>query len=177
MTNYGEPSYIISPKAHWFFGLPGSGKTQLAKRRAVGNSTTLDGDDLRDGLCSDLGFSMEARNENLRRAAHVAKILIRVGISPICSFVTPLESQRFLIKEILGDSVLFIFVDTPLEQCMKHKPELYRRAVSGEIPQFTGISSPFERPTHSHLRVDTAAYGYDLDAASQFILDNSNRKL
>jgi adenylyl-sulfate kinase len=146
----------------WLFGLSGAGKTTLAEAlslrlRAVGTPVArLDGDDLRQGLCEDLGFDAESRSENLRRAAHTARLMSDVGLTVVCSFVTPFERDRRRIREILGDRLIQAYVATSLEECERRDPKgLYRRARAGNLPQFTGISSPFECPSCPDLVLAT----------------------
>ncbi|GAJ28196.1 adenylyl-sulfate kinase [Acidomonas methanolica] len=137
----------------WLTGLPGSGKSTLARRAeedlAAGGSavTVLDGDTLRAGLCSDLGFSPEERRENIRRAAHVAKILAESGQAVIVALVSPLRADREMARQIVGESFHEIFVDTPLATCEARDPKgLYAAAKAGKIPEFTGVSAPYEAP-------------------------------
>src|SRR5258708_28301470 len=135
----------------WFFGLSGAGKTTLAtglaakvgeRGRAV---LRLDGDELRAGLCQDLGFSDEARTENIRRAAELAKLAMAQGQVVIAAFITPRESLRRLAGEIIGrDQLDLIWVDAPLAICQQRDPKgLYQRAEAGEIPLFTRGDSVF----------------------------------
>jgi bifunctional enzyme CysN/CysC len=149
-------------KVIWLFGLSGAGKTTLSEAlslrlRGVGTPVIrLDGDDLRQGLCSDLGFDAASRSENLRRAAYVARLMSDTGATVVCSFVTPFERDRERIREILGDRLIQVYVATSLQECERRDPKgLYRRARAGEIPEFTGISSPFERPTSPDLTLCT----------------------
>ncbi|RYG21147.1 adenylyl-sulfate kinase [bacterium] len=146
----------------WLFGLSGAGKTTLAEAlslrlRTLGTSVTrLDGDDLRQGLCADLGFDAESRSENLRRAAHVARLMSDTGATVVCSFVTPFERDRERIREILGDRLMLVHIATSLEECERRDPKgLYRRARRGDLPEFTGISSPFENSRSADLVLST----------------------
>jgi len=139
----------------WFFGLSGSGKSTLCNSLEESlflkkiRTVTLDGDTLRTGLNSDLNFSKEDRNENIRRVSETSKILINNGIVTLCSFITPLEKNRSLVNSIIGrDNIFWVYVDTPLDICSKRDPKgLYEKAFRGEISEFTGVSSPFENPT------------------------------
>lgn len=154
----------------WFTGLSGSGKSTIANELAKLLTEEgklvyiLDGDSLRNGLNKDLGFSLEDRNENLRRAAEVAKILADLGTIVLCSFITPLEEHRGMIRQILGDELLkFCYVKCSLEKCEERDPKgLYSRARSGEIQHFTGVSSPFEEAQTAEIIVNTE----DSDPAS-----------
>lgn len=147
--NNGHQSLVI-----WFFGLSGSGKSTLANSLEIElfnkNIVTsiLDGDTLRNGLNNDLKFSKEDRNENLRRVAEVSLLLKNNGIVSICAFISPFESQRENISKIIGKkNILWIYVKTPLDICIKRDPKgLYNKAISGSIKEFTGVSHPFEEP-------------------------------
>lgn len=148
----------------WLFGLPCSGKTTLAKRIAedLGDFVHLDGDDIRKGLSSDLGFSQVSREENLRRVSHVAKILSDNGINVVCSFITPLENQRRVIERIVGNKLFWVYVDAPLPVCQKRDVKgLYEKAKKGEIEEFTGFTSAFEPPTNVDVVVDTSERSVD----------------
>jgi bifunctional enzyme CysN/CysC len=153
-TNYiGEKGIV-----YWFTGLSGSGKSTIAQEltKSIPGSVILDGDNVRTGLCKDLGFSLEDRKENLRRVAEVAKILSDNGIPVITSFITPLESDRQMVQEIIGEKYTEIYVKCSLEECERRDVKgLYAKARSGEIKQFTGISSPFEEPKKAHITINT----------------------
>ena len=146
----------------WMTGLSGSGKTTIAnglknKFFEEGRvSIVLDGDITRGGLNKDLGLSLEDRFENIRRASEVAKILIDQGIIVICSFITPTNKIRDLIKSILKDDVVNVFINTSIELCKKRDPKgLYKKVESGEIKNFTGIDSPFEIPKNADIEIKT----------------------
>ena len=154
----GHKSFVI-----WFSGLSGAGKTTLAQRlekELFSNNMQaylLDADQVRSGLNKDLDFSIEARNENIRRMAEVAKILSDSGQITIVTAITPLESQRELIKKTLGDTLFHIHLTTPLSVCEKRDIKgLYQKARAGLIPHMTGISSPFEDSNTSDLQIDTS---------------------
>lgn len=152
------------PPILWLYGLSGAGKSTLATHLCDSlsfqgkHAFNLDGDVLRSGLNSDLGFSESDRTENLRRAAELAKILQSQGIYVVASFITPASSDRDLIDSILGDSLRWVFVNTPLKVCENRDPKgLYLKARSGIIQNFTGISAPFEvNAFHNHLELDTS---------------------
>ncbi len=149
-------------KVIWFTGLSGSGKTTLAslleKRLFELNyfCQILDGDNVRSGINRNLKFTEEERMENIRRIAEVSKLFMNCGIILICAFISPTNQMRKMAKEIIGeDDFLEVFVDTPLEVCEQRDPKgLYKRARAGEIKNFTGISSPFEKPENSFMSVD-----------------------
>ena len=113
----------------------------------------MDGDKVRKGLCSDLGFSPEDRKENLRRVAEVNKLFLDAGFLCINSFICPLEEYRIMVRDIVGsNNYVEVFVDTPLAICEQRDSKgLYQKARSGDIEDFTGISAPFEVPAKPHL--------------------------
>ena len=117
----------------------------------------LDGDNTRLGLNSNLGFSSEDRKENIRRVAEVSKLMLDAGLIVCASFVSPFKVDRDRIKEITGkENIIEIFVSTPLEECEKRDVKgLYKKARLGEIPNFTGISSPYEVPENPDIKIDT----------------------
>ncbi|MGV3614193.1 MAG: adenylyl-sulfate kinase [Fimbriimonas sp.] len=146
----------------WLTGLSGAGKSTLAEetvRRLRGEGVDtihLDGDSLRAGLCSDLGFSPEDRLENVRRAAEVAKLMASQGRPVICSLISPLRLHREEARRILGDAFVEVFVRCPIEECIRRDPKgLYARALSGAIPGFTGIGAPYEEPQAADLVLET----------------------
>ena len=150
-------------KVIWLYGLSGSGKSTLAtalerKLHAEGRLTALlDGDVLRTGLNSGLGFSDDDRRENIRRAAEVARLFLNSGIVTIASFITPSRSLRNLARQIVGaDDFLEIYVDASFEACAKRdRKGLYAKASEGKIPQFTGRDSKFEPPDQADLVIET----------------------
>lgn len=157
-----------APLVLWFTGLSGAGKSTIAdavyrRLSSEGNKVArLDGDDLRTGLNSDLGFTPEDRRENLRRSAHVAKLYANLGNITLCSFISPLESDRALVREIVGEGFREVYVKTDVEECERRDPKgLYKRARAGEIPQFTGVSAPYEAPRNPELVLDTAAFSVE----------------
>ena len=152
------------PKLIWFTGLSGSGKSTLANalERILfdeGFSTyTLDGDNVRNGISSDLNFSQSDRSENIRRIAEIANLFLDAGIIVCSSFISPLERDRELVKSIVGTSnFIEIYVSTSLEKCEKRDTKgLYKKARAGKILNFTGISSEYEVPKNPNLVVDTS---------------------
>jgi adenylylsulfate kinase len=153
-------------KVIWFTGLSGSGKSTLANGlekelyKSGFKTFILDGDNLRSGLCKDLGFSEEGRVENIRRVGEVAKLMMNSGIIVLSAFVSPFEKDRNLVKDLIGeDDFIQIFVDCPLAVCEERDIKgLYKKARKGEIKNFTGISSPFEIPETSDLTLKTAEF-------------------
>ncbi len=147
----------------WLTGLSGSGKTSIAiqlERELSQNgffTQVLDGDNIRAGLNNNLGFAEADRIENIRRIAEVSKLFVNCGVITINCFVSPTESIRKIAKEVLGDDLIEVFVDTPLEVCEKRDVKgLYQKARRGEIQNFTGINAPFEAPQNPHICVKTA---------------------
>lgn len=148
----------------WFTGLSGSGKTTLAAslekelffRRFF--CQVLDGDNIRAGINNNLGFSGEDRLENIRRIAEVSKLLVNAGIITICSFISPTNEIRNLARNIIGDNdFIEVYLNTPLEVCEQRDTKgLYKKARAGEIPDFTGISAPFDVPENPDVAIDTS---------------------
>ena len=151
------------PRCLWFTGLSGSGKStiaNLADKRLVasGHHTyVLDGDNVRHGLNRDLGFTEEDRVENIRRVAEVAKLMVDAGLIVLVSFISPFRSERRMARELFkAGEFIEIHVDTPIEVAEQRDVKgLYAKARAGEIPNFTGISSPYEAPEHAELVLDT----------------------
>lgn len=147
----------------WLTGLSGSGKTTLAlglelKLHRLGVLTqVLDGDNIRTGLNSNLGFSQEDRFENIRRIAETAKLFAQCGVVTICCFVSPEREMRESAREIVGpDDFVEVFVNTSLDICESRDVKgLYRKAREGELKNFTGIDAPFEAPTNPNLTINT----------------------
>lgn len=153
-----------SPRTFWLTGLSGSGKSSIAKaleKRLVEQGKLafiLDGDNVRHGLNRDLGFSNEDRKENIRRIAEVAKLMNDAGLIVITAFISPFIEDRNEARNIIGnDNFTEVFVDTPLEICAKRDPKgLYKKAINGEISNFTGIDAPYEEPQNPELIIKTA---------------------
>ncbi|MBO4612813.1 MAG: adenylyl-sulfate kinase [Bacteroidaceae bacterium] len=148
----------------WFTGLSGSGKStvalgverELAKRGIL--CRILDGDNIRAGINSNLGFSQEDRRENIRRIAEVGKLFVDTGIVTLACFVSPTEDIRQLARNIIGEKDFKeVYVSTPIEECERRDVKgLYARARRGEVKDFTGISAPFEAPQNPTLSIDTS---------------------
>lgn len=148
----------------WFTGLSGSGKSTIAmgverelhKRGIL--CRILDGDDIRAGINSNLGFSAEDRMENIRRIAEIGKLFVQTGIVTLACFVSPTQDVRRLARDIIGEEdFMEVYVSTPLEECERRDVKgLYARARKGEVKEFTGISAPFEVPENPMLEIDTS---------------------
>lgn len=151
------------PVILWFTGLSGSGKSTIAdivaqKLFAINrHAITLDGDNVRHGLNSDLGFTDEARVENIRRIAEVSKLMVEAGLIALVSFISPFRSERRMARDLVeAGEFVEVFVDTPLKVAEERDVKgLYRKARAGEIPNFTGIDSPYEPPQSPDIHVDT----------------------
>lgn len=160
----------------WFTGLSGSGKSTLAdavekRLYEMGLRTyLLDGDNLRHGLCSDLGFSREERSENIRRIAEVVKLFLENGVVTLSTFVSPFQADRQKVRELVsGGDFIEIFCHCPLEICEQRDVKgLYRLARAGKIKNYTGISSPYEEPTSADIVVDTG--NQTLEESVQIVL-------
>ena len=163
-------------KVIWLTGLSGSGKSSIAawlekKLNDEGYLTqVLDGDNVRSGINNNLAFTEEDRLENIRRISEVSKLFLNCGIITINSFVSPTEDIRDLAKEIIGkENFLEVYINTSLEECEKRDVKgLYKKARKGEIPNFTGISSPYESPENPEIRIDTTKLSAE-EAANQII--------
>lgn len=147
----------------WFTGLSGAGKSTLAHSveeylYKIGCRTfTFDGDNVRHGLCSDLGFSAEDRAENIRRVGEIAKLFLEAGVIAITAFISPFRSDRERVRSMVPHGEFIeIYCRCPIEICEERDVKgLYKRARAGEIKYFTGISSPYEEPDDPELIVDT----------------------
>ena len=148
----------------WMTGLSGSGKSTVAigverelHRRGI-LCRILDGDNIRAGINSNLGFSAEDRHENIRRIAEIGKLFVDTGIVTIACFVSPTLELRQMAREIIGEKDFReVYIATPLEECERRDVKgLYARARKGEVKDFTGISAPFEAPTNPDLILDTS---------------------
>lgn len=165
------------PAVLWFTGLSGAGKSTIANRverrlHALGYHTMmLDGDNVRLGLNRDLGFTDADRVENIRRVGEVAKLMTEAGLIVLCAFIAPFRAEREAVRALLPDGAfLEIFVDTPLEECMRRDPKgLYAKAQAGALRNFTGVDSPYEPPEAPEFRLDTAAE--DADALADRVVE------
>lgn len=149
----------------WFTGLSGSGKSTLAhaveeRLYSMGVRTyVFDGDNVRHGLCGDLGFNIEDRAENLRRIAEMVRLFLDAGILSLTAFISPLSEDRQKIREIIGpEDFIEIYCNCPLEICEQRDVKgLYKKAREGKIKNYTGISSPYELPSNPDLALDTGS--------------------
>ncbi len=160
----------------WFTGLSGSGKSTLAhtieellhKRQC--RTYVFDGDNVRHGLCSDLGFSKSDRKENIRRIGEMVNLFVDAGLITLTAFISPYRADRHLVRDLVGrDDFLEIYCHCPLEVCEQRDTKgMYRKAREGLIQEFTGISSPYEEPENPDLVIETAKTSLD-DSARHII--------
>ena len=172
---------ILKPFVLWFTGLSASGKTTLAGllqaelAKSGMRCFVLDGDRLRGGLCSDLGFSPQDRAENLRRAGEVARLLVDAGLVVIAAFISPYLADRARVRSRFEKNQYYeIFLECPIEVCRQRDPKgLYRKAQEGLIPTFTGVSDPYEPPPAPDLVIRTGelTVQQSLQALHRFCLD------
>ncbi|WP_446899080.1 adenylyl-sulfate kinase [Clostridium sp. LBM24168] len=160
----------------WFTGLSGSGKSTIASQLEVklynmGKLTyILDGDNIRYGLSSNLGFTKKDRSENIRRISEVCKLFADVGIITIATFVSPFKCDRDKVRSMLGKDFIEVYVDCPLEVCEGRDPKgIYKKARDGEIKDFTGIDSPYEIPDNPEIILST--YKSSIEQCVDKILD------
>jgi bifunctional enzyme CysN/CysC len=158
------------PAVLWFTGLSGAGKSTIANRLeqklvALGGHTMLlDGDNVRHGLNRDLGFTDTDRVENIRRLGEVAKLMADAGLIVICAFISPFRADRQMAREIASPhNFIEVFIDTPIDECIRRDPKgLYAKAKSGQLPNFTGLDSPYEAPENPEVRLATVAEDADI---------------
>ena len=174
----GHTSFVL-----WFTGLSGSGKSTVAAnvqealfRQGV-QTYMLDGDNVRMGLNNDLGFDDAGRVENIRRIAEVAKLFVDAGMVVITSFISPFTQERERARNIIGnENFIEVYVECPLEVCEQRDVKgLYARARKGEIPNFTGITSPYEEPKDPEIRITT--HQNNLDECTQRVLEYIESKM
>lgn len=146
----------------WFTGLSGSGKSTVAGAleqalHQLGvSSYLLDGDNVRHGLCRDLGFSDDDRKENIRRVGEVARLMVDAGLVVLTAFISPHRAERQMVRDMLGEGrFIEVFVDTPLAICEARDPKgLYKKARAGELRNFTGIDAEYQVPLHADIHLD-----------------------
>ena len=165
----------------WFTGLSGSGKSTLAHAveerlfQQGFNTYVLDGDNVRHGLCADLGFSDEDRKENIRRISHMSKLFVDAGIIVLTAFISPFRIDRNNARKIVAPDFHEIYCNCPLEVCeMRDVKGLYKRARAGEIKHFTGIDSPYEEPLSPELSTNTDS---DLEGSVEEVFEYIQRSV
>jgi len=152
------------PAILWFTGLSGAGKSTIANLvesklvERYAHTLMLDGDNIRHGLNKDLGFTEGDRVENIRRVGEVAKLMVEAGLIVLCAFISPFRAERRMVRSLVGDGEFVeIFIDAPLDVCKERDPKgLYKRALAGEIKNFTGVDQPYEAPEAPELKVNSA---------------------
>lgn len=157
----GHKSVIV-----WFTGLSGAGKSTLAHtledylHRNKVRTYVLDGDNIRKGLCNDLGFSKEDRTENIRRIGEVSKLMMEAGIIVLSAFISPFIKDRNIVRHLVENGEFIeVYCDASLDVCESRDPKgLYKKAREGEIIEFTGISSPYETPENPEIILDTVNF-------------------
>jgi adenylylsulfate kinase len=167
----------------WMTGLSGSGKSTIAKGleqklHAAGHlSMVLDGDNVRTGINANLGFSEEDRLENIRRIAEVSKLFVSCGVITINSFVSPTRDIRQLAADIIGqDDFIEVYINAPFEVCAERDVKgLYKKALAGEIKNFTGLDAPFEAPENPAIEIKT--HEEDIETSVQKIFDHLLKRI
>lgn len=157
------------PCCYWITGLPAAGKTTLARawagalREAGVAATVLDGDELRRGLCADLGLSDTERSENIRRAGEVARLMVNAGLWVVCAFVSPFATDRQRVRALFEPGQFIeIHLSTPVDECARRDPKgLYARARAGQLSGLTGWDAPYEAPGAPEFVFDTQGMGVD----------------
>ncbi len=166
----------------WFTGLSGSGKSTVANAvesqllTLKKHTYLLDGDNIRMGLNKGLTFSDEDRIENIRRIGEVSKLFVDAGTIVLSAFISPFQNERDVVRALVEEGEFIeVFIDTPLEVCESRDPKgLYKKARKGEIPNFTGISSPYEAPTNPEIHIKTA--DFDIEACAAQIVSYLKEK-
>lgn len=177
--HYGHKGAVL-----WLTGLSGAGKSTIAKTLEKklflqnAHMIVLDGDNLRKGVCRDLGFSAEDRKENIRRTGEMAKLLADSGLIAVAALISPFTSDREMVKTLMGETTFIeIFVDCPLEECEKRDSKgLYKKARAGEIKGFTGIDSTYEAPVHPDILINSKKFTPD-EAVDEILTYLSRQKI
>ena len=175
----GHGSVIV-----WFTGLSGAGKSTLAHElenvlhRNRVRTYVLDGDNIRQGLCQDLGFSDKDRTENIRRIGEVSKLMMETGMIVLTAFISPFQKDRSVVRQLVADAdFIEVFCNASLQVCESRDPKgLYKKARAGELSAFTGISSPYERPSSPELLMDTDTLSVD-ECVDRLIRCLENRRI
>ncbi len=171
-TKNKHQSFIL-----WFTGLSGAGKSTLAHRveeilfeEIHCNTFVLDGDNVRHGLCADLGFSLDDRHENIRRIGEMSKLFMQAGVITLTAFISPFRHDRDIVRSMVEDGEFVeIYCNTPLSVCEERDVKgLYQKARNGTVREFTGISSPYEEPLNPEIVVQSGQHSLD-DCANQII--------
>jgi adenylyl-sulfate kinase len=160
----------------WFTGLSGSGKSTIAGAvesklaERLQHTYLMDGDNVRHGLCGDLAFSEDDRNENIRRVGEVSNLMVDAGLIVLTAFISPFKVNREVVRGMLKEGEFIeVFIDTPISECEKRDPKgLYKKARAGEIKDFTGIDSPYESPESPEITIKNVDVSID-DAANEVI--------
>ncbi len=165
----------------WFTGLSGSGKSTVAmdlqeKLHSMGKlSYVLDGDNIRHGLNSNLGFSADDRSENIRRIGEVGKLFVDAGFITIACFISPYKKDRDKVREKLGEDFIEVYIECDVDRCEQRDPKgLYKKARAGEIKNFTGISAPYEAPENPEIKINTGCT--EVGACSDMVIDKLKKK-
>ncbi|BEI35270.1 sulfate adenylyltransferase subunit CysN [Polynucleobacter sp. HIN6] len=165
-------------KVIWFTGLSGSGKSTLANELEIAlhqqgqHTYLLDGDNIRQGLNKDLGFTEADRVENIRRIAEVAKLMMDAGLIVMTAFISPFKREREMARELIGkDNFIEVFVNTPIQVCEERDPKgLYKKAREGKLPNFSGISSPYERPENPDIEITVSTVENQMKILKNFLI-------
>ncbi len=173
------------PVVLWLTGLSGSGKSTIANQleyelvtKYNAHTYLLDGDNIRTGLNSDLGFSDEDRQENIRRIGEVAKLMFDAGLIVITAFISPFSTDRLFVRKLLPPGCFWeVFISCPIEICQQRDPKgLYKKALTGNLMQFTGISSPYEAPQYPELTIQSNILSLD-ESVSTIIAELKSKKI
>ena len=167
-------------KVIWFTGLSGSGKSTLANELEIAlhqqgqHTYLLDGDNIRQGLNKDLGFTEADRVENIRRIAEVAKLMMDAGLIVMTAFISPFKREREMARELIGkDNFIEVFVNTPIQVCEERDPKgLYKKAREGKLPNFSGISSPYEPPENPNIEITVSTVENQIKILKKFLIEN-----
>ncbi len=160
----------------WFTGLSASGKSTIAhlvekSLHCMGCSTyVFDGDNVRHGLCGDLGFSNDDRAENVRRIGEMVNLFIDAGIIAVTAFISPVKKEREKVRDLVGsENFIEVYIDCPIDVCIERDPKgIYKKALTGEIEEFTGVSSPYEVPDTPDIRIESDKEEFN-DAAQRVV--------